>query len=183
MTNTTARKEQLEDKLDLLVPINGLSHDVQAELLDHAEMLAVRRGQFVFRQGDRDDFTFYLLNGELDLYSDEDLVQQMVGGTQSASHALSQLQPRQLSAKARTAVELLRVDRVMLERLVKQTDSAAGTEVGDLETGDDVDWMTRLLQSELFARVPAANIQRIFTIMDSIQVAKGDMIINQYHSG
>ena len=97
MTNTTARKEQLEDKLDLLVPINGLSHDVQAELLDHAEMLAVRRGQFVFRQGDRDDFTFYLLNGELDLYSDEDLVQQMVGGNpeRPATH-LSQLQPRQL---------------------------------------------------------------------------------------
>ena len=43
--------------------------------------------------------------------------------------------------------------------------------------------MTRLLQSELFARVPAANIQRIFTIMDSIQVAKGDMIINQGATG
>ena len=179
MTKMTAQKEQLEDKLDLLVPINGLPHEVQAELLEHAEMLAVRRGQFVFRQGDRDDYTFFLLDGELDLYSDEELVQQMVSGSQGASHALSQLQPRQLSAKARTAVQLLRVDRVMLDQLVKQANPTGGSDVAELEAGDDADWMTRLLQSELFARVPAANIQRIFTLMDSVQVAAGDMVVNQ----
>ncbi len=181
MDNMTARKEQLVDKLGLLIPINGLPEQLQSELLAHAEMLAVKCGEFVFRQDDRDDYTFYLLDGKLDLYSNEELVQQLEGGTENASHALAQLQPRQLSAKARTAVQLLRVDRVILDRLAEQAGVAGGGEfeVSEVGVDSDSDWMTRLLQSELFARVPAANIQHIFARMDPIQVAAGDLLVNQ----
>jgi CRP-like cAMP-binding protein len=175
MKTMAAQTDQIEDKLELLVPINGLSEDSQAEVLEHSEMLAFKRGEFVFRQGESDDYAFHLLDGELEMYSDDNLVQQVVGGTDGARHPLAQLQPRQLSAKARTAVQLLRVEREVL-------DSLAG-DLGAYVEDDSADWMTRLLQSELFSRVPAANIQRIFSRLDSTITSEGDEIISQGSKG
>ena len=63
----------------------------------------------MFRQGDRDAYLFYLLEGELELYSDGELVSYLRGGTQEARFALAQLQPRQLSAFPRATVQVLRV--------------------------------------------------------------------------
>ena len=39
--------------------------------------------------------------------------------------------------------------------------------------------MTRLLQSELFTHIPAANIQRIFTTMESVELQAGDVVVEQ----
>ena len=43
-------------------------------------MLAFKCGQFVFRQGESDDYSFYLLGGEFEMYADDNLVQQVIGG-------------------------------------------------------------------------------------------------------
>jgi CRP-like cAMP-binding protein len=75
MNTMAAQTELLHDKLELLVPIIGLWEDSQAELVDHAQMLTFKRGEFIFRQGETDAYSFYLLDGEIEMYSDDDLVQ------------------------------------------------------------------------------------------------------------
>ena len=42
----------------------------------------------------------YVIDGELDLLAQDTLVKHVVGGTDAAQHALAQLQPRQMSARA-----------------------------------------------------------------------------------
>ena len=173
--------EQFDALVRDLVPINGLPAQYQTEVIHQSEVIKVKKRQFVFRQGDRDKWAYYLLTGNLDLIADDQLVKQMTGETDAARYALSQLQPRQMSAKATSAVSVLRVDRHLLDKLLTLDDSGEGgeVEVADIDSEESMDWMTRLLQSELFARIPPANIQKIFTTMESVEVSAGDVIVEQ----
>jgi len=175
--------EQFESVIRTLVPISDLNPGDQKLVLEAAEVIPYRKGKYVFNQGDRDKYQFFLLQGELELYSDGQLVKRIVGGTDAARNALAQLQPRQLSAKTRSASSVLRIDRTLLEKFlsVEQTDGGGGgvVEVSELESGDEADWMSILLRSELFARLPATNIHRIFATLESIEASAGDVIIEQ----
>ena len=68
---------------------------------------------------------------------------------------------------------------------ILEEDAAAvgGLEVSEVEAEDSVDWMTQVLQSDLFSKIPADNIQQIFSLFESLTVKAGDAIINQGESG
>ncbi len=173
---------QLEDFVRNLVPIEALSPKYQNEIIKHVQVREYRKGRYVFKQGDKDNSCFYLLEGELEMSSDGQVVRKVTGGSDTARYALAQLQPRQLSAKAKIRVTVLEIDRTLLNKLLakggrRSTDGEI--EVSEIEAEEPVDWMTRMLQSELFARIPAGNIQRIFTLMESVEVKAGDVIIKQ----
>jgi len=98
-------------------------------------------------------------------------VREVVGGSDAAKYPLAQLQPRQLSAKAKTAITVLVIDRALVDKLASlETKGTAGTdvEVSEIEADEDGDWMTRMLQSELFSRLPAKNIQQIFNCINLV---------------
>ncbi|HEY9052220.1 MAG TPA: cyclic nucleotide-binding domain-containing protein, partial [Gammaproteobacteria bacterium] len=57
------------------------------------------------------------------------------------------------------------------------------TEFGVSNGNGDDDWMTRILQTEAFHRIPPANIQAIFMRMESVPVKAGDHIIEQGEDG
>jgi len=181
MAAMAALEPRFEHVFQTLVPINGLSPQRQHQLLAQAEILEFRPRELIFREGDRDNFAYFLLDGRLELSAQEQLVKRIQGGTTDGAHALAQLQPRQLSARAQTHVTVLRLDRVLMDKLL--TIDGAGevqrVKVSDIEAEDDGDWMTRMLQSELFSRVPAANIQRIFTKLEAINVKTGDVVVEQ----
>ncbi|MCI0401273.1 MAG: cyclic nucleotide-binding domain-containing protein [Gammaproteobacteria bacterium] len=169
-----------------LVPIDALPPMYQNDIIRHARVREYRRGRYVFKQGDRDNSCFYLVDGELEMSSDGQAVRKVVGGSDTARYALAQLQPRQLSAKAKTGVTILEVDRTMLNKMLakggrRSTDGEV--EVSEIEAEEPVDWMTRMLQSELFARIPAGNIQRIFALMEPVEVKAGNIIIRQGDPG
>ena len=173
--------EQFKTLVNDFVPVNGLPPQYQNEIIHQSEVATYKKRQFVFKQGDRDNYSYYLLEGELDLLADEQLVKQVSGGTDAARYAMAQLQPRQMSGKAKTAVTVLKVDRNLLDRLLTMDDKGdeSEVEVSDIDSEESVDWMTRLLQSELFARIPPANIQRIFTTLESVEVSAGELIVEQ----
>lgn len=169
-----------------LVPINGLSPKYQRQIARQSEIVRYKRGKYVFKQGDRDEYTFYLLEGELDTYVHKQLANPVVSGTDAARYALAQLQPRQLSARAKTDVTVLRIDRPLLDKLLTlehEVAPDASVEVSEIEAEEPVDWMTQMLQSELFHRIPAANIQRIFSLMEAVPFEAGDAVIRQGEPG
>ena len=136
----------------------------------------------MFREGDRDGYAFYLLDGQVELYAGQQLVKAMRGGTPDAVHCLAQLQPRQMSARAVTNVQVLRVDRRLLDQLLSTAQEAAvapAIEVTEYEADGTIDWLTVLLQSELFSRIPTANTQRLLDTLEAVSVAAGEVIIEQ----
>lgn len=179
-------KHSLYDEIRSLVPVNGLAAEYQDRITDQAEVISYRKGRYVFRQGDRDGYAFYLLEGRIELYADDRLAEQVIAGTERARYPLAQLQPRQLSAKAKTAVTILRLERATLDKWLTMehqgSDGVSGAPAEELEASSS-DWMTCMLESEIFARIPAANIQRIFTCMEEVLVNAGDVIVRQGSPG
>lgn len=179
-------KHSLHDEIRNLIPVNGLATQFQDQIAKQAEVIGYRKGRYVFHQGDRDDYAFYLLEGCIDLYADDRLAEKVTAGTERARYPLAQLQPRQLSAKAKTVVKVLRLERAALDKLL--TMEHEGSEGASMSPAEEVqdhssDWMTRMLQSEIFGRIPAANIQRIFACMEEVFVDAGDVIVRQGGSG
>ena len=169
-----------------LIPINGLPEQHQDEVLSHGNVVKYRKGRYVFKQGDKDNSTFFVLEGELELIADGQLVKQVASDTPDARHALAQLQPRQLSARAKTPLQVFKIDRTVLDRLLSDgrfDDEASQVEVSELVDDDDGDWMTRMLGSDLFSRLPAANIQSVFTNMEAMDALAGDVILEQGAAG
>jgi CRP-like cAMP-binding protein len=178
MTDTT---DALDVQLRALIPINGLAQHHQSEIISQSEIVAVKKGRFLFNRGDSDPYSFYVIDGQIELSVDGSRVKAVEGGTDGAKMALAQLQPRQMSAKALTSVRVLRMDRGLLDRVLMLEESAiqGEMEVADIDGEESVDWMTRMLQSELFARIPAANIQGVFSRMEEIEAKQGEVIVKQ----
>jgi rhodanese-related sulfurtransferase len=77
-----------------------------------------------------------------------------------------------------------RVDSNLLDLMMTwaQTGTYHVEELGDENDSDD-DWMTQLLQTKAFHKVPPANIQAIFMRMEQVPHNPGDIVIKQDEDG
>jgi rhodanese-related sulfurtransferase len=93
--------------------------------------------------------------------------------------------PRRVTARARDRVQFISIDSDLLD--VMLTWDQTGTyEVSELQGKSDVggdDWMTMLLQTKAFHKIPPANIQAIFMRMQQINYRSGDVILKQGTEG
>lgn len=184
-------QQQLQERIKQLIPINELPANLQSRLLQRAQILEVKKSRFIFKQGNKDDYSYYLLDGEIELYADKKLEHIIQSNTDRSRYALSQLQPRQFSAKAKTVSQVLQIDRNTLDQLMilaqETTDGVSGggggTTVEVDEVDDNNDWMTRMLQSELFSRIPTANTHQLFASLESVNFKAGDIVIRQGDPG
>jgi len=185
-------KEQYIELIKLLVPVNELSPQSQNEIINIAKLFSYKKKDVIFKQGDRDAYAYYLLDGEIELLLDKSVHSTLVSGTESAIYAMARLQPRQYSAKAKTEVVVMRINRESLDRLIvadqeQKSDVFSGgsvdVEVADIDAEDSGDWMTKMLQSELFSKLPMANIQQLFVLLEPVEFKKGDAVITQGESG
>ena len=133
-------QESLKSRFGYLVPLNKLPADRQARLLAQSDVIELRKRDILFRQGDRDDFTFYVLEGDLEMLADESLIKRVSGGEGASFQPLAQLQPRQMTAVAKTKASVLRIRRSLLEQLLSldspesaYDDIPSGVEVEEME--------------------------------------------------
>jgi CRP-like cAMP-binding protein len=179
------KDQDFQELVRLLVPINSLTGPLQDQIIKDSEILTFRKRDYVFHQGSRDSYTYYLLEGSLELVASDQIIKKLDGGTGQAFFPVAQLQPRQMSAKATTAVTVLRVNRLLLDKLlslggepVSQDGKSGGIEVEVID-GGDADWVGSLLQSELFSRVPASNISKLLSTIEAVSYKAGDTVVRQ----
>jgi CRP-like cAMP-binding protein len=184
-------KEYYSETIKSLVPINELSPQLQNEVINIGNILKFKKKEFVFKQGDRDRYAFYLLEGEVDLLSNNTVQSTLQSNSDSARYAMARLQPRQFSAKASTPITILQIDRAALDRLMvaeqqqstQQVSGSTDMEVSELTQEDTGDWMTKMLQSELFCRLPTANIHQLFALLEPVEYEPGASVITQGDTG
>ena len=73
--------DQFADAVRELIPINGLPEQHQEEVLRRGKVVKYRKGRYVFKQGDKDNFSFFVLDGQLELIADGQLVKQVISDT------------------------------------------------------------------------------------------------------
>lgn len=166
-------------------PLSGLKPENQSDLAGKSQLQDLEAGRYLFRQGDTDKRTFYLVKGEVELRSTDKVVRVIAGGTEEARHPLAPQIPRHLSARAKTNVEYFSVDSDLLD-IMLTWDQTGAFEVGELQAQEETstdDWMTTILQTKAFHRIPPANIQAVLMRMEHITRKAGDVIIKQGDEG
>jgi formylglycine-generating enzyme required for sulfatase activity/CRP-like cAMP-binding protein/rhodanese-related sulfurtransferase/chromosome segregation ATPase len=182
MGMSAAQKIVDKKSLQLLVPFNALSPMHFNEVVQKTVVEEIRSGRLVFKDGDRDNQSVYLLEGEISLLAGNDIVGAVTAGSDASRHPIAQQQPRQVSARAKTNVVVARVDSSLLD-IMLTWDQSSGYVVSEISDDDDDDWMTRILQSQAFLKLPPSNIQRLLMRVESVPVQAGETIIQQGGEG
>jgi len=178
--------EQLgTDLLKRFSPLDGLKHDNLTALAGKVQIRELSPQQFLFKEGDTEKRTIYVVSGALELLDQGQLVELIEGGSDAARNPVAPVFPRRVSARARDRVRYISIDSDLLD--VMLTWDQTGTyEVSELQGAADVggdDWMTILLQAKAFHRIPPANIQAIFMRMQQINYKSGDVVVKQGTEG
>lgn len=163
-------------------PFDTLMQESLQTALEHTQVKEVSAGQVLFRSGDDDDWTGYLLTGRVELRSDADSPPLIVeAGTEAAQRPLSRLKPRRYTAIAQGPVSLAIISDEVLDQLLT-VDQSAAIEVVEYE-GEDPEWMVSLLRNPAFGKVPPANFVEIFAQMEDYPVHQGQAVIQQGEPG
>ena len=196
-SDNTELKEKYQEQLAQMVPINALWGKLQNEITKNTNIVNHEKGSYVFKQGSSDNFAIYLLEGILHMEANGQAQSTVTPESDTARYALAQLQPRRFSARAKTDVVVAMINRSLLDKLIilqekEQADSKLG-ETGDVsvhtiaqgrESGEEEeDWMAKMLQSDLFSKIPTANMYQLFEVMNEMPVEPKQVIIRQGEQG
>jgi CRP-like cAMP-binding protein len=169
------------DLLKSLIPINSLRPENFAQLLARTRIEQLPAKQTVFKLGDSDPDTIYLLQGEMLLVPQKGADRTIVGGGADARYALAQLKPRQFTGVSKSTITIARVDGALLDRLLTM-DQTAGYEVEEI-SGDDGEWVFRMMQHPTFEKVPLGNLAAIFGRLVPLEVKPAQVVIRQGDPG
>ena len=181
----------MEDKgveLDVLrgfSPLDGLKRENLHALARKTRLQELDAGRVLFKEGETDKRTIYLVSGEVELRSGERTVSTLRAGTPDSRIAVAPGQPRRFTARALSDVTFIAVDSDLLDVLITW-DQTGSYEVGEISgggVGNADDWMTVLLQTKSFHRIPPANLQALFMRMQHVACKAGEVVIKQGDEG
>jgi len=166
-------------------PLDGLRRENVSALSKKATVQKLPAGRPLFREGDKDKKSYYLVSGEVELRARGAVVDRLRADTPEAKHPITPGIPRRFSAFAATVIEVLVVDSDLLDVLVTwdQTGVYDVSEITGEIPVDPNDWMSILLQIPAFHRIPAANLQAIFLRLERINYRAGEIVIKQGDAG
>ncbi|MEM7254839.1 MAG: cyclic nucleotide-binding domain-containing protein [Pseudomonadota bacterium] len=184
LMKSVENKEAYRHVLERLPALAALSSDEREFAMQRGEVVAYASGESVFRQGEWDDYDFFLIEGEIDTFSGGERIKNFAAH-RDAAEPLAPGQPRAVTAKA--------TQDAVVFRLPSPSDDDALLEPPGLESRDRdaehpaVDpgdkWIDSLLASELFRRIPSGNTNRVVDLMEPLEVSAGDVIIRQGTNG
>lgn len=172
------------NKFRTLIPINALYDDSLLQLASATRVQRLERGDVVFDIGDKDGDSVFLMSGEICEFTEREEASYINAGSEEALYALANFKPRQFRAEVISdSATVARVDTQLLEKLLAWGQFAPDhlpTEDDSAEAGPDAEeseWMMRMLQSKPFLKLPAANIQRLFSRMREVHFSAGDRVV------
>lgn len=134
----------------------------------------------LFKKGDVDSRLVYLLSGEVSLQAQGLVVETIASSSAAAKFALAHQIPRKVDAVAKGWVRFLKLDA---QAAYTQFDTVYPEDndymVIEESEGDPDDWMTALLRSPIFQRLPPANLQKILMGLETVNFHPGEIIVEQ----
>jgi len=172
------------EQLRHFIPLSGLSTDNFNNVASKITIETLPAGAKLFNQGELDHFSYYLVSGEVEIIDNNGKSSSLSSESVKSHFALEHNQPRQKTVKSKTDIKYFKIDNSLLDTLITldQNKNYIVHDVSEEET-DSNDWMTHILQLEIFHKIPPANIQAMFQKLEEIKVKKDDIIISQGEAG
>jgi CRP-like cAMP-binding protein len=167
-------------------PLDAMKRENLTALAKKVSVRMLTPGRVLFSQGDSDKRTVWLVSGVLEVHDGERNVELLRSGTPEARNPLYPNLPRRVTVRAVDEVSYLSIDSDLLDVMITW-DQTGSYEVEELQAqlqgaGSD-DWMTTLLQTNAFHRIPPANIQAIFQRLQRTPCKAGEVVIKQGDEG
>ncbi len=178
------------NKFRSLIPISSLFDENIVYLAEHSIVETYPFGKQIFKRGDTDHDSIFLLSGEVILRSNEDRESIIQSGTEKAQYAMANLKPRHydgFSNHKETVV--VRVDTQLIDKMMAWGEivpgCGSGMQVIELSGPDaeDSSWMMAMLLTRSFLKLPAANIEKVFHLLEEKSYKAGDIVIQQGQKG
>ena len=168
-------------------PMDGMKRQNLSALAKKTSIRELEQGLTLFSAGDTNKRTIFLVSGAVELAAEGGDTAVIAADDPEARFALSAVLPRQHTATALEDIEYISIDTDLLDVMLTW-DQTGSYEVSELESEaaedeGDQDWMTTLLQTRAFQRIPPANIQAIFIRMQQVNYKAGDVVIKQGEEG
>jgi len=172
--------------LQTFAPLDGMKRENLVALAKKVTVRTLSGGRSLFSKGDSDKRTLWLVSGivEIDDQTRKPVV--LRAGSPEARNPLDPHTPRRTTVRAVDDISFLSIDSDLLDVMITW-DQTGSYEVEELQTqlqsaGSD-DWMTTLLQTNAFHRIPPANIQAIFQRLQRTPCKAGEVVIKQGDEG
>jgi CRP-like cAMP-binding protein len=172
--------------LKTLAPLDGMKRENLNALAKKVSVKTLTGGRALFQQGDTDKRTVWLVRGRVEALEGERLVASIRAGTPEARNPLFPGLPRKVTVRAIDDIAFLSIDSDLLDVMITwdQTGSYEVEELqAQLQSAGSDDWMTTLLQTNAFHRIPPANIQAIFQRLQRTPCRAGEVVIKQGDEG
>ena len=106
--------------LKTLEPLSKLSIDKLSELANKSNIETIPAGRNLFRQGEKDKQSYYLVSGQIELTKTGDSKTETIKAkTPEAKYPIAQQLPRPSTARTKVNCEILSIDTSLLEMLIE----------------------------------------------------------------
>lgn len=194
-----------KETLKKFVPFSDLQDEYLDEALTEIKTESLKKGQMLFKRGKAIAARYFLLEGHVDLIDSSYVTQKVKSGSIDAKSVLNPESPTRCSCIAKDPlVKVFSIDAEAIDRLVAWSESAesafeaerSSKEEDDFNPGvsgqfdvvsveEEVtnDWMSALLTSPLFTKVPLTLVQDLFSRFEDIHAKAGDVVIKEGETG
>ncbi len=183
------------EQLKKFIPFNGLDVKYLDEAMKHIRVEVHAKGTMLFKRGKPVSSRIYLVDGNVDLIDSAYYATPVRSGSERAQSALNDESPTKCSALAKSSVTIISIDLEVLDRIVAWSQSIdedeldgvgvpeGGFGVEEIQNDSKGDWMSALLQSPLFERIPITQVQELFLRFEDCLVKQGEIVLREGESG
>jgi len=162
-------------------PLDKLRPENLEQLAREAQVEEVTRGAVLFKAGDTDEHTIFVLNGKVRCDYPDGKKKESDASTLQGRYALGDLQPRRFTATVTSfTATIVKLDRRYMEKIQTWDQLSRAENFRHFDPTPDANrWVFRLLQSRALHKLPTGNIERMFQRFEEIGVKTGDVIIRE----
>ncbi|CAH0992504.1 hypothetical protein SIN8267_02636 [Sinobacterium norvegicum] len=178
-------EQEIIDTLAQFSPLNAMTREHLKGVLRYCEWLPYCRDQLIFQPADTDGRQLYVVQGSV-LVDDGDETELIRAGSEQSLWPLPGGYPRSHRASAVEDTVLLSMPAQMVDSLLCWSHCASYLLLAlQRDSGDqgDLNWMTTLLNSNLFHRVSPLNMAEIVDQFYPLEVSDQQVIVRQGEVG
>jgi len=180
-------------------PIASLSTERLEELITLVSFDSPGIGVSFFREGDIDNQTVYLVEGDIQISSSDGSMNRVISSRdREARFPLVDGQPRQATATALTRARVIRIENSILDYMMMWDQMAVSENVmaqpeqlappaSEMQAADTAEtsrsWIRKVRHIMAFESMPPANIKQLLEKMQPVDVKAGEIIVEQGGAG
>ncbi|WP_245929140.1 cyclic nucleotide-binding domain-containing protein [Agarilytica rhodophyticola] len=182
--------------LKKFVPFSEIEDKYLEDALKHISLKTFNKGDMLFKRNRSVAERYYLISGRVDLIDARFESTPVEANTAKVTNALNLESPTVCSCIAKSGVEAFTIELEMLDRIVSWRESAAYAnesddtemvtgeiEVSNIADHDATDWMSSLLQSPLFTKIPLTQVQDLFLRFKDVPAEAKEVVIKEGEKG